>query len=121
MLPVYRDITVGGAAESFCSVNDAGVYNRHGNRHFLRLELGSRATVRFTMTQTSAPATTDPDFFIYRSGTAVAAGQSPDADSEVETATLDAGTYIIDAYDFVNAEQGATGHDSCFTFVAEAG
>ena len=77
--------------------------------------------VRFTMTRTSAPAATDPDFEVYRAGALIASGTSGLPDSEVSTISLTAGEYFIDARDFVNVDTGSAGHDSCFTFKAEAG
>lgn len=118
-LPVYRDLVIGAPAVAFCSVDDAGEYNRLGNRTFFLMDVPARLTLTLTMTATTAPPDTDPDFYIYRRGGLVARAQGPDANSEVFSRTFDPGTYLIDAYDFDNIDRGGDSRDSCFTLDAQ--
>jgi len=117
--PVYKTITA-GATVNFCSVNDAGTYNKLGNRNYLEFTPAATGSFTMTMSRTSGAASTDPDIAIYNSGTFVTAGESSTNNSETLSASLLGGTtYIIDAYDWNNvgnATQGATPGDACFDF-----
>jgi hypothetical protein len=114
-LPLFKDISVGGGPQLFCSVDDAGEYNRLGNRTFFVFTLPALTTVDITMTATTSPPQTDPDFVLYRLGEFVTVAQSATADIETLQRTLEAGTYLIDAYDSRNIEQNGGAQDSCFT------
>lgn len=117
-LPVYKDLAIAGPAVAFCSLDDTGEYNRLGNRTFFLLDVPARQSVTLTMTATSAPPATDPDFYIYNQGRLVARAQSGVVNTETFTATFDPGTYFIDAYDFDNIDRGGDSRDSCFTLSA---
>lgn len=125
-LPIYKTATVGGAAVNVCSTASNGDTNKHGVREFIIVTIPTTGSVTMTATETSGPATTtDPDFFIWESGSLFsrdAFGQDRRAISgadgtETWTGTLNAGTYAIDIYDCNNAECGAAAAgDSCFDF-----
>ena len=119
ILPVYRTLTIGAAAVPFCSIDDAGEYNRLGNRTLFLMDVPTTQSVTLTMTATSNPPDTDPDFYIYDQGNLIARAQSADLNTETFTGSFTAGTYLIDAYDFVNAETGGDSRDSCFTMEAQ--
>ena len=101
-LPVYRELTVGGPAVEFCSVDDAGFYNKLGNRAYFVFTRDAEGANTIEMTRTSGPTNRDPDFNVFQGGTLVQQGASGDPDREVDTRTLPAGTYVIDAFDFWN-------------------
>ena len=82
------------------------------------MDVPARQSVTLTMTATSAPPATDPDFYIYNQGRLVARAQSGVVNTETFTATFDPGTYFIDAYDFDNIDRGGDSRDSCFTLSA---
>jgi hypothetical protein len=116
-LPVVKTVTVGGGALNICSVDDAGTFNKLGNRQLLRVTIPAPGSYTFTMTRTSGLTGRDPDFRIFNRGAQVAAGLSPTADTETLTTTLSAsGTHWIDANDFLNLNDGGPSGDTCFDF-----
>ena len=122
-LPIYLALPLDGTAVEFCSVPTEEGYNRIGNRQFFRLEVPSAQTVDFTLTNTLRPAgeaRSDPDFFINRQGALVARAISGDADVETASVQLEAGTYVIDAHEFVNVDRGRSGQGRyCMNFTAQ--
>jgi hypothetical protein len=114
-LPIHKSVDVNGAAVEVCSVNDNGDYNKLGNRAFLKFT-ATAASHTLTMTKTSGPAGRDPDFVVYKNGDRVQVSQGAGDTSEVLTATLSAGDYVIDAYDYTNVGNQGTSGDSCYNF-----
>ncbi|MGB3455021.1 MAG: carboxypeptidase-like regulatory domain-containing protein, partial [Litorimonas sp.] len=51
-LPVYRTLTIGGPAVSFCSVDDAGDFNRLGNRTYFLMDVPTAQSVNIRMERT---------------------------------------------------------------------
>ncbi|MGB0907502.1 MAG: hypothetical protein ACPGVT_08415 [Maricaulaceae bacterium] len=117
-LPVFHTATVNGSALEVCSVNDKGSYNKLGNRVHIRLSVPATGSHTITMTRKSGLTARDPDFNIYKAGAAIAQGLSGTTDSETWTGNLDAGEYMIDAYDYNNTNQqgSASAGDSCYDF-----
>ncbi len=113
-LPVVKTVAVGGTPVEICSLDNEGDTNKHGNRNLVRFSLPTPATVTMSMTKTSGPVSTDPDFLVFRNGGFVATAGSGNDNSETLTRTLNAGEYLVDAYEF-NVVEG-TGTDACFNF-----
>lgn len=124
-LPIYRPIASGQTLEVCSSVPTAtGVYNKLGNRRFLRIDTSvtGTATVRATFNGTSGTAPTDPDLVLYAAG--VERGRAESADNGTETLTLTglaAGTYVLEVYEFSNVDpsgtpRGTTCFNVSFTF-----
>lgn len=118
-LPIYRSILAGQSLEVCSSVPTAsGVYNKLGNRRFLRIDLASTSTVMITATRgtTTGTAVSDPDLVLLSAGVERVRAESP-ADN-VETLTqagLAAGTYILEVYEFSNVDPSATARgNTCF-------
>jgi len=109
-LPVYTDLTLGGAARRVCGTTEIGVYNKLGNRLFLRFSLpaAQSVTVRaeYTSFGSTAPLTptSDPDIFLYSSGL-LAIGESTVANQETLTRSLDAGDYVIEVYEYSHVDE----------------
>ena len=133
MLPVYLPVPTDGTSVAFCSVNNFGVYNKHGNRRYLSLDVPTAGTYRISMVQNSTelnPADGDPDFFIFKDGVRISQtiggvfqGGSGDARQEIGTLNLTAGMHVIDANAFRNARGDATlegSGDICYDFTVEA-
>jgi len=115
-LPVYKQATVNGSAVEVCSVNNAGDYNKLGNRDYVTFT-ATAATHTLTMTRASGATSRDPDFIVYKNGVVVVRAESAPGESETTTVTLTAGEHVIDAYDFRNAGQGqGTPGDACYNF-----
>ncbi len=119
ILPVYEVLPTNGAAVAFCSVDNFGDFNKHGNRRFFRIEVPAAGVYRFTMTQTTAGAG-DPEFIVYKDGMEAGFGGSRTNRVEQQTFTLTAGTHVMEAYASRNVEDGATTGDVCYDFTVEA-
>ena len=119
MLPVYKTLPTNGTAVPFCSFDNFGSYNKHGNRRYFQIEIPSAGSYEFTMTQTTAGAG-DPDFLVYKDGVRVGVGGSGVDRSETQTISLAAGTHVMEAYAFRNVDAGATTGDICYNFTVEA-
>ncbi len=110
-LPVYKQVSVGGASVEVCSNAVAGTYNKLGNRAYIEVTPSASGTHTVTMSRVSGATSRDPDFDIYNQGITSTAFSSRGGavDSETWSGTLTAGTtYIIDAYDATNVFQGQT-------------
>ena len=116
-LPVYKAVTVNGAAVEICSSNAEGLYNKLGNRAYLSFTAAAGAHT-LSMTRTSGAASRDPDFIIYKNGTVAGRAESGAGESENLTLALTAGEHVVDAYDFFNFGQGGTGvaGSACYNF-----
>ncbi len=116
-LPVYKRATVNGPAVEICSVNDAGIFNKLGNRAYVAFT-ATTATHTLRMTRISGATSRDPDFIIFRNGAVVGRAESGPATSENLTVALSAGEHVVDAYDFFNLGQGGSGTpgDACYNF-----
>jgi len=120
VLPVYLPVTPNGTAVTFCSVDNFGEFNKHGNRRFLRIDIPSAGDYRFTMDQTTAGAG-DPDFFVFKDGLVAGVGGSGDSRQEQQTFSLTAGEHVISAFAFRNLATSSslpTG-DVCYNFTVE--
>jgi len=108
-LPVYASISVGGGPVEICSYNTNGQYNKLGARKFLELDVATSGT--FTFTATGQSAGDDPDFVVYQRGVRQFISQ---ADGDESTSqTLAAGKYVIEVYEFSNADPNGSGKDTC--------
>ena len=118
-LPVYIPLATNNQAVEFCSVNNFGSFNKHGNRRYLDLNIPTMGTYRFTMRRASGAASTDPDFRIFKNGVFVGRGESPTVNTETQDIRLESGRHVIDAYAFENIDSG-NGLDVCYTMTVEA-
>lgn len=117
-LPVYQTVATDGTPLEICSLNDVGQYNKLGVRTFITFNVPTTATHTLTMARKSGATSRDPDFYIYRNGGLVARADSGDVDTETTSLSLSSGDYVIDAYDFHNADlqTSANNGDACFDF-----
>ena len=119
-LPVYKEINVQGAPVQFCSTDDAGVFNKLGNRDFTFLSLSQAQDVKITVSKISGDAARDPDFNIWQEGQLIHSAQQSLINEDSFEGRLQAGDYIIEAYDFLNisglrSQRG----DSCYDLRVE--
>ena len=119
-LPVYKEVTVNGGAVQFCSLDDAGVFNKLGNRDFTFLNLSHDQTVTISVSKINGPEGRDPDFNIWKAGELMHSVQTVADNVEQFEGLLEAGDYIIEAYDFFNigGVQSRRG-DSCYDLRVE--
>jgi len=114
-LPVYKEIDSQNGSLEFCSTDDAGIFNKLGNRDFIFLNVDREKTLTISVTQQSGDDGRDPDFNIWQGETLIHSAATAQEAEELFTGTLQAGDYIIEAYDFnnINGTNRSRG-DSCF-------
>ena len=116
-LPVYKQVTYNGPPVQFCSVDDAGFYNKLGNREFIFLSLDTDQAVNISAVKTFGDDERDPDFNIWQGNELVATSVTINEGEEKFTGNLPAGDYVIEAYDFFNINGGGLGRgDACYDF-----
>jgi hypothetical protein len=131
VLPLYTTLPTNGDVINICTNSDYDS-GRDGNKlaEFRYLRFTTSTPQRYTLTMTTTTPTpvtsvpddrdqSDPDIYIFLRGQVVAAGVSPDDNSEVlTTQTLAAGTYIADPRDwrFADEDGAPTGYPEqvCF-------
>ncbi len=117
-LPVYKSASVNGGAVQVCSVDDAGQYNKLGNRQYITFEVATAGLHTLTMSRTSGATNRDPDFTVFKEGTLVANANSAAVDTETASVNLQAGQHVIDAneYNNIDPNSSANSGDACFDF-----
>lgn len=118
-LPVYLNLPTTNTPVEFCSVDNFGSYNKHGNRRYLAFSIPTAGTYTFTMTRASGAATSDPDFRVFKDGGLAGRGESGVVSSETANISLTAGQHVMDAYAFENAD-GTSTIDVCYTMTLRA-
>ncbi len=118
-LPIYRPILAGQTLEVCSSLPTAsGVYNKLGNRRFLRIDLASAGTVTLVanLGTNTGTAVSDPDLVLYSAGAErTRAESSANATETLTQAGLAAGTYILEVYEFSNVDPSVTARgNTCF-------
>jgi hypothetical protein len=114
-LPVYWNIALNGGAVRVCGNRDVGLFNKLGNRRFLRFSLSATvvATIRaqYTPAGSDAPGAStvapDPDIVLFK-GPYLAIAESDANDREDLIRTLDAGDYVIEVYEYSHIEAPAS-------------
>ena len=114
-LPVYKQAEVNGGTVNLCSVDDAGIHNKLGNREFIFLDLDVAQELTLTLTKTLGDDRRDPDFNIWRGTELLHKSASSGAGEEEFQGRLESGRYIIEAFDFYNINgSGSRRSDSCY-------
>ena len=106
--PLYRTLAVGRAITQ-CNKNRNGIYNKLGNRTFIKVNIPSSGYYNFTA-QPYGGEYGDPDIVIYKAEYPLESmGMSPLEGSTSDTLemNLNQGDYLVEVYD-------ASFHNSCF-------
>lgn len=119
VLPVYKTLAIGGGAIQVCSVDNAGEYNKLGNRAFLTMNVPTARSVTLTANAVDGAGTSDPDIVIYQRDSRIATALSAVNNSETSTRNYSAGDYIIVVFDDANSSPDGTGIDKCFNVEAQ--
>lgn len=111
-LPIYREISGGQTVEVCSSVpTGAGVYNKLGNRRFLRFTptAAGSVSVQASYAGGQGSAATDPDLVLYAAGVERARAESAADGSESLTSAVEAGTvFVLEVYEFSNLDPSVT-------------
>jgi hypothetical protein len=114
-LPIFPLMT-GGATRQVCSTlptgGTSGMYNKLGNRRFLRFALPVSATV--SVAARNGRSGTDPDIVLYAAGVERGRAESQASGSETLTMPLQADTYVAEIYEYSNIEGTAPRGRECF-------
>ena len=114
-LPVYKEVRPNGEAVQFCSSDDAGVFNKLGNRDFTFLTLPQDMDVTISVTKVSGREDRDPDFNIWQAGELLHSVSTSSVNEDSFQGRLKAGDYIIEAFDSFNVSGTFVQRgDSCF-------
>nr|MDJ0751523.1 hypothetical protein [Woeseiaceae bacterium] len=107
-LPVYKSLTVNGAAVNVCSDDLFGGVNKLNSIQFVRVTIATSGFHTFSATATVIPAgeTTDPDMWLRRPPSSgifeVFESQAANSESGLSNNFLPAGDYILEVFDFNN-------------------
>lgn len=117
-LPIYVPMTAGQVFPGFCSSLPGGstsaVYNKLGNRRFIRFNLAVGGTV--SIAANNGPPGSDPDIVLYSQGTQRGLAEGTASGTETLTQALPAGAYIAEIYEFSNINTAGTPRGTtCFT------
>ena len=114
-LPVYKEVRPNAEAVKFCSSDDAGVFNKLGNRDFTFLTLPQDMDVTISVTKVSGREDRDPDFNIWQAGQLLHSVSTASVNEDSFQGHLEAGDYIIEAFDSFNVSGTFVQRgDSCF-------
>jgi hypothetical protein len=116
-LPVYKEASLNGPSVKLCSVDDAGTYNKLGNREFIFLNLQNDTELALAATKSSGDENRDPDFNIWQGNRLIDKSRSSKKGAETFQGQLSAGNYVIEVYDFFNINgTGSKRGDGCYNF-----
>jgi hypothetical protein len=115
---VYQAIST-SAPVTVCSTTSASGNadgNKLGNRQFLSFQKGTAGLVTITANGVTSPSVAgstpavDPDILVFRRGALVTSGEGTTTGQEIiSQASLDAGTYVLEVYDFRITGAGESG------------
>jgi hypothetical protein len=114
-LPIFPVMT-NGTTRQICSSlptgGTAAMYNKLGNRRFLRFSLGVSSTV--SIAARNGRSGTDPDIVLYAAGVERGRAEAEASGTETLTLPLPAGTYVAVIYEFSNIQGTAPRGLECF-------
>jgi hypothetical protein len=99
-VPVYKELRVGGTVEA-CSRNNYGVYNKLGNRSYIKVEIPQSGSYRFDA-QPKSYGNQDPDMILYDTKYPhkdIGISQYEGSPSDTLSVNLKEGSYLLDVYD----------------------
>lgn len=107
-LPICSNLPTGGTA---------AVYNKLGNRRYLRFTLALGSTV--SIVARNGRSGTDPDIVLYAAGVERGRAEGSTSGSETLTLALLAGSYVAEVYEYSNVAGVAPRGDTCFDVTLE--
>ncbi len=115
-LPVYKALTVNGAAINVCSAADYGKYNKLGNSQFIRLNIAQSGIYNVRVNKSGgANVISKPEFVLYENGRAIAYVENTVNDNVSGNLNISRGNYVLEVYDLNNHDSDNTDEDmTCF-------
>jgi hypothetical protein len=100
--PIYTTASVDETVQ-VCVIDAFGPDNRLGNRRYVYFPNTAPGTYNLQVARASGASNTDPDIFLYDSGTILVVAQSSAPDVENSNSfSLNSGDYIAEVFDFNN-------------------
>lgn len=114
VLPVYTELTVGGPAQTVCSIDNFGDFNKLSNRRFLRFDVTTSARYEVRVT---GPAGSDPDIVLWQRGFLAISQLELNGQETMTTPVLAPGRYLVEVYEasfvFTNLGSGVPSGRAC--------
>jgi len=107
-VPIYKNLTLGSSVIA-CTRNNYGVYNKLGNRDFIKIKIDSDGTYKFSANSNNYSA--DPDMILYQTTYPhkdIAISSYEGQPNDTLMVSLKKGDYLLDVYD-------ASFNNSCST------
>jgi hypothetical protein len=114
-IPIYPPIAPGGTRQVCSNLPTGGsgaVYNKLGNRRYLRFTLAVGGTVQ--LVARNGRSGTDPDIVLYAAGVERGRAEGSASGTETLTQALPAGTYVAEIYEYSNVAGTAPRGNECF-------
>ena len=119
-LPLYKEIITNETPIQLCSLDDAGVFNKLGNRDFIFLNLPARNEITISAEKITGKDNRDPNFKIWQAGQLLHESTGTDPDQETFLGNLEAGLYVIEVFDALNVNGNSSQRgDSCYELSVE--
>ncbi|MFT5083011.1 MAG: hypothetical protein ACI9Y1_001048 [Lentisphaeria bacterium] len=113
-LPVYKDLTQGGIV-NVCGNNREYEFNGLGVRRFIKIDVVDAGNYTIALTKTLGTGARDPDARLWLRGTVIAQLVADGKNNESLSVNLsEEGVYVLEVYDFLNADFLEGGGSSCF-------
>jgi hypothetical protein len=94
-LPIYKTLSLSNPNITLCSSNRFGAFNRLSNYQFVKIPISQSGNYRIQVVNTMGSSNTDPDIYLYSSGSLVKQGVSSQPDLEVMQQFLFSSTYLL--------------------------
>lgn len=120
-LPIYKPLALNTTLTNVCSTNRFGAYNKLAVTQFLVLDITASGTYRISVQEsTNNSGDSDPDIYLYQRGNLLEEAKGSQVDQESLTASLSAGTYVLELFDNrTKNESNTTEITACFDVRAE--
>jgi hypothetical protein len=112
IFPVMRNAETRRICSNLPTGGTSAIYNKLGNRRFLRFSLAVSSTV--SIAARGGRSGTDPDIVLYAAGVERGRAEGETSGTEVLTLPLPAGTYVAEVYEFSNIQGTAPRGLECF-------
>ena len=121
-LPVYKTTNIDAAPITLCSVDDAGRFNKLGNREFVYFSIPATGHYDISLGLVSGDGQRDPDFNLWKSGEIIQEQASSQINQENFTGELTKGIYVAEVFDYYNINGVASrSGNACFAFSIRQG
>jgi hypothetical protein len=94
-LPIYKTLSLSNPNLTLCSSNRFGSFNRLSNYQFVKIPVSQSGNYRIQVVNTMGSSNTDPDIYLYSSGSLIKTGVSSQPDQEIMRQFLLNSTYML--------------------------